>query len=271
MFIMLLIGGALLSGVLLEGLNNSSSGDTDEVDDVTVESDYDSVETGDALSQVSLGTSPEIEELTTNTDAVPQDEEIVSSENLQEVDESEILQGGDDQTMDSNNINSSPDNVVCATLDLTEETADLGASPLSDWVGDQSVVKIDTSDCDLISLNLTAEEGSLHIQRADYYERTGSENNDIDIIHTGANIYLVPPGESFPEDYNWSESTAHLYKDNGNQGDPTDFGDIRLVSRVSTGLLYGDAESPEVSDFSERAFLELQEQFSSTGNYAFIL
>lgn len=170
----------------------------------------------------------------------------------------------------NDNSGSIPDFPVCTVLKVGEAFTENMGPALSDWAQNENVSNIDLADCDIIYADVVPEGGSLHILRADYYERTGSETGvDLDVIHTGANVYFMPSGEEFPEDYAWSESSASLFNVEEQESDHQDFGAIRLVSRISTGLLYGDVEDTASIEFSHRAFVELQERFLSNTDFKF--
>jgi hypothetical protein len=265
MFLILLTlgGGAILADTLLGGSSSMGEDDADE--------EVFSKET--SIDQDTINISTEVQEITPNAPTLvietpTIDDQYYDTEKFDNfVELPDIVKNfiQDDET------DSIPENPVCINLVYGDEITESGDFPLSDWASSPSVVKVDLADCDVVFADLPPEEGSLHILRADYYERTGSEvDDDLEIIHTGANIYLLPPGEEFPDDYVWSESGASLYNSNTHEDDPQDFGNIKLISRVSTGLIYDDIQSEESSDFSHRAFSELQERFVSNRNYIFV-
>ena len=165
-----------------------------------------------------------------------------------------------------------PDTIAHSSLIIDTDMLESAALPLSDWVSNSGVVKIELPESEVVSVDVQTEEGSLHILRADYFERTDSEmTGGLDIIHAGANIYFVPFGEEFPEDYIWSESGASLYNPESSENSPEVFGNIKFVSRVDSGLMYGDAAGEEALEFQQRAFAELQEKFTSNGEFKFWL
>jgi hypothetical protein len=163
-----------------------------------------------------------------------------------------------------------PENPEIVSFDISEDGLELATDPLSDWASNPIAQKIDLSETDILYFDLPPEEGSLRILRADYVERLGAEaEGDLHSFHTGANIYFIPPGEEFPEDYVWSESGASLYNSETFNNTPSDFGNIRLFVRIDTGLFYGEVDSDASLDFSERAFSELKERIASNGNLLF--
>lgn len=163
-----------------------------------------------------------------------------------------------------------PQNPEIVSFDFSEDGHEIATDPLADWSSNPIAQKIDLSETDILYFDLPPEEGSLRILRADYVERLGGEvDRDLHSIHTGANIYLIPPGEEFPEDYVWSESGAGLYNGETFNNTASDFGNIRLFVRIDTGLIYGEVNSDVSLNFSERAFSELRERIASNGNLFF--
>lgn len=142
--------------------------------------------------------------------------------------------------------------------------ADGGIPPLSDLFLESGIEIANLADVDEIIIEKSSQPGSLKIIQADYYERLGSTGEEIvHNIHSGANVYFIPDGEQFPEQYRWSESGASLYNTDKSSNEADDFGGIELILRIDTGSLYADNESGQADEFKARAYLELQEQFSS--------
>jgi hypothetical protein len=156
------------------------------------------------------------------------------------------------------------------SLIFGQDLLDNAASPLSDWTSGSGVVKIDLEESNIVSAKVEFGEGRLHILQADYFERIGSESEGSkSIIHTGANIYFVPSDEEFPENYVWSESGASLYNTKDFESDPQDFGKIKFVSRIDTGVMYGDVYDQEAIDFQQKNYEDLQIRFRSNVEFNF--
>lgn len=69
-------------------------------------------------------------------------------------------------------------------------------------------------------------------------------------MFTGLNVYFVPEGESFPENYSWSEEGGALYNTETFINNPEDFGGTKLIARIDTGSLFFeyDADNSIVTD-----------------------
>jgi len=147
---------------------------------------------------------------------------------------------------------------------------DGGVSPLAEWISDSELEIVKLSDVDSVFVENSAQSGSLKVIQADYFERLPSGEGDIlHNIHSGANVYFIPEGEEFPEEYQWSESGASLYNTSTFDSQAADFGGVKHILRIDTGYMHADNESEQAIEFRSRAFIELQEQFSSDGKVHF--
>lgn len=131
---------------------------------------------------------------------------------------------------------------------LSIENVEALPTPLSDWSLDSSVATISggmESEIDLAFPDDTS--GSLHVLSAPYQELQSSEPFSGVHVHTGQNVYFVPQGEQFPEDYSWSEEGGFLYRNDGEPDDESDFGGIKLVARIDNGTIgYQTEDSGDV-------------------------
>lgn len=153
-----------------------------------------------------------------------------------------------------------------ATAVIHSMTVEGGIHPLTEWASNLDLEKVDLAQVDLIRVENPSENGSLRVVQADYYERLPSEDESVlHNIHSGANVYFIPDGQDFPDEYQWSESSASLYNTATFSNQTEDFEGIRLILRVDTGYLHGDNESGQAEAFKARAFAELQEQLTSEG------
>lgn len=272
MTVLLLGGVALLAGSILEGSDDQydeAEGETDVGDLDYIESDKDPIYAGNGsniFESLEEETSTDFQfanDISVENDLSPLpafgeiSSEFLDSENFNDVD----LELSEDNISDDDG---------SRYFNFEEELIEIAPDPLSDWTPDSTVVKIKLEDNERVTVDIASEEGTLHILQADYIERIGSEiEGELDIIHTGANIYFVPAGEEFPTDYVWSETGASLYNTNNPESDPEDFGNIKFVSRVDTGLTYGDALDQETFDFQDNNFLSLQSRFASNIEFSF--
>lgn len=145
-------------------------------------------------------------------------------------------------------------------------TVEGGIHPLTEWASNPELEKVDLAQVDFILVENSSEDGSLRVVQADYYERLPSEDESIlHNIHSGANVYFIPDGQDFPDQYQWSESGASLYNTATFSNQTEDFEGIKLILRIDTGYLHGDNESDQAEAFKTRAFSELQEQLSTDG------
>lgn len=111
-------------------------------------------------------------------------------------------------------------------------------TPLSDWSLGSSVATINGGTDSEIDLAFPDDaSGSLHVLSAPYQELQSNEPFSSVRVHTGQNIYFVPQGEQFPEDYSWSEEGGFLYRNDGEPDDENDFGRIKLVARIDNGTI----------------------------------
>ncbi|MBE1292948.1 MAG: hypothetical protein GJ677_10710 [Rhodobacteraceae bacterium] len=117
----------------------------------------------------------------------------------------------------------------------TSDVASL-PGPLSDWVAEAEVENITAGEDDLVYFGFSEDtQGELLIMPADYVEAGSDQETDEETTHTGLNVYFVPEGEDWPEDYEWLEDAATLQNTSGGGEVDEDFGTIRLVARISTG------------------------------------
>lgn len=117
-------------------------------------------------------------------------------------------------------------------------------SAMSDWVFDEGVRVISANDEDVVSIEATDElKGSIVALEANYTEYEGSEDAGAFQEHTGQNLYFVPEGKEFPEDYSWSETGATLYNTVSGIDNDSDFDGIKLICRIDTGVFGGQISS----------------------------
>ena len=141
------------------------------------------------------------------------------------------------------------------TIDLSGEEIEHYPSPLCDWVFEGEIDIIKAGESDTVSVSAPeGAKGSLGVLHANYSEHDESDQGSTFRVYSGLNVYFIPEGESFPDDYKWSEEGGALYKMAGSHEDEADFGGIKLISRIDTGSFGGrfsDADDFE-SIFDER-------------------
>ncbi|MFY0619119.1 hypothetical protein [Shimia sp.] len=118
--------------------------------------------------------------------------------------------------------------------------------PLEDWVISEEVPEVSAGEGDLIIFDISGgENDSLAVMPANYTESPGGGGSDAENTHTGFNVYFVPEGEEFPEDYEWSEDGATLYNTSDSPEDEDDFGGIRFIARIDTGSFGTDIDQSD--------------------------
>lgn len=113
-------------------------------------------------------------------------------------------------------------------------------SAMSDWVFDEGVRVISANDEDVVIFEAADDlKGNLVALEANYTEYEGSEDPGAFQEHTGQNVYFVPEGKEFPDDYSWSETGATLYNTVSGIDNDSDFNGIKLICRIDTGVVGG--------------------------------
>lgn len=143
-------------------------------------------------------------------------------------------------------------NVV--TLDFKSVAETHSTAPLDDFNSNPKTENLDIDDFDYIHLDFDPDDGHVEALQSDYYERFGEEEsvNNSEILHTGVNFYFVPQGEEFPEDYTWSKDSANLYNNSTFINESEDFGGIRLILRVDTGVILNSSHADEMQISNDR-------------------
>lgn len=129
---------------------------------------------------------------------------------------------------------------------------DISALPsaLTDWVHDDNVLHVELGEQNTISIVLQdGALGSLIVVDANYTELSVGEDGETITENCGSNIYFVPEGETFPMNYEWSAEGATLVDIEDYENEEVDFGGIKLLARVDSGLWivqHQDGLSPEI-------------------------
>lgn len=161
-----------------------------------------------------------------------------------------------------------PQSLDVFTLDLTSAVSEDSSEPLADFNSNPNTPILNIDEIDYINIDLSPEDGSIGVLRADYFERSeNADGSELESLHTGVNLYFIPNGETFPDDYEWSEDSANLYNEQSYINDNTDFGEIRLILRVDTGFLYSASSYAAGVDFSDEMFERLEEAIIGNDNF----
>lgn len=156
------------------------------------------------------------------------------------------------------------------TLDISCIDENESTDPLKDFNSNPNTPILDISDFDYINIEIDPLEGHVEVLRADYYERFGSDEfNSVEGLHTGANFYFIPHGQTFPDSYVWSNDSAALYNEETYTADSSDFGDIRLILRVDTGFSLESGEGISEDLSSDEGFERLKESIIENENIRF--
>ena len=129
---------------------------------------------------------------------------------------------------------------------VSVSSADLDTfpGPLSDWVVEPEVARITAGSEDTVTFAFEeGKAGSLIVMPANYIESQEDRSGDAQDTHTGLNVYFVPEGVGWPEDYEWSEDGASLYNTSADPEREDDFGGITLVARIGTGSFGTDIDA----------------------------
>lgn len=127
---------------------------------------------------------------------------------------------------------------IGANSELYLSTEDLSNLPsaLADWELEDNVLQIELGDQNTITLVMPdGVSGSLIVMDADYIETTSDGDGESITENCGSNIYFVPEGETFPENYEWSAEGATLVDVDDYENNAADFGGIRLFARIDCG------------------------------------
>lgn len=186
------------------------------------------------------------------TDTVDEDGEASGFIDIDLVSEEALAedQGTEDQVTDAE-----PDATDTAPETATDDTSDsdtgddpnddplvftaaeLATSPaaLDDFSVVDDFTEITAGDGDTVNFTMPEDSGTLYVLPADYSESASSDDGDEAYTYSGYNVYYIPEGQSFPEDYEWSEEGAALYNSETYAQDDEDFEDIHLVARIDSG------------------------------------
>lgn len=167
-------------------------------------------------------------------------------------------------------VSGSPDSPIAElnvfTLNLSSNAFDDGSAPLDDFNSNPNTPILNIDEFDYIRIDLAQGTGSVGMLRADYLERSESEEDtEVENLHTGVNFYFIPNGEHFPDDYIWSSDAATLYNENSYINDSADFGGIRLILRVETGFLHNVPTYDAGLEFSDEMFGGLDKSIVGDG------
>tara|TARA_R110002072_G_scaffold223989_3_gene381047 strand:+ start:434 stop:1159 length:726 start_codon:yes stop_codon:yes gene_type:complete len=132
--------------------------------------------------------------------------------------------------------NDSDETEVEINLQLSNDDLTNLPSPLKDWTKEDDLMVVELGQDQTLTISVPDDVlGSLVILDADYIELGNNSGSDIVTEHTGANIYFVPDGETFPENYQWSSEGGTLVDIGDYQNNEADFGGIKLVGRIDSG------------------------------------
>lgn len=137
-----------------------------------------------------------------------------------------------EEESDSAVASASPD---AAHVDLSDDTLEKLPQLAADWTTEADVTVISAHEGQAVSFNgPDGAAGSLVVMSADYVEQDGGPAGQLS-EHTGVNVYFVPDGEKFPEQFEWSRESATLYNtDVYSTDDEASFG-TKLLARIDMG------------------------------------
>lgn len=119
---------------------------------------------------------------------------------------------------------------------VSPDTIDDLPSPLSDWAGDGEVHVLTAGENETVFFEFPEDvQGSIMVSEADYLEMQDDSSSPAIHEHTGLNVYFIPEGVEFPQDYSWSEEGATFYNTETGVDDEQDFEGIRLLARIDSG------------------------------------
>lgn len=182
------------------------------------------------------------------TDLTPDD--IIDPNQLfdEKIEVSETSSDHDNQIYDSNQIDEEgifPQSNLETYPDTLAENAEMYAveidvlelpHALSDWTKSEPVTVVELGEGETLELSFpSGDSGSIVLVDANYFEKWNDSEGTSCVEHTGTNIYYVPEGTTFPQQYEWSTEGATLFNTSDYINNPSDFGDIKLVARVDSG------------------------------------
>lgn len=134
-------------------------------------------------------------------------------------------------------------------LVFSEEALDQSGRAMDHWAENDSVQLIHARETDEFFFQMpTSKQGSLIVMNANCLENHSSHLVEEYWSYSGLNVYFVPEGEEFPPEYEWSENGATLHNTLNQTPSEEDFGHIRLIARIDTGLwAFGSAIEEENS------------------------
>lgn len=144
-------------------------------------------------------------------------------------------------------------------------------SPLIDWTTDTRIEIVDADQDDIIHLNLTADiAGHFIVMQADYIESSGNVPADTERVYLGANVYFVPEGATFPENYVWSEDGASLYEMSATEGSHDTFAGMSFISRIDAGSIALPFGPLDGADSFDALRSQMMPRFCSNAPLSFI-
>ena len=107
---------------------------------------------------------------------------------------------------------------------------------LADWSAQDEILAVELGKGETLTISTPQDvRGSLLVLDANYVEvGTVSAGHSV-TEYVGLNIYFIPEGETFPEDYDWSPEGAMLVNTDTYESNAEDFGEIKLLGRINSG------------------------------------
>lgn len=143
----------------------------------------------------------------------------------------------DDALQKRLNLDLSPDqSPFVGGVEYAIEDLEKFPTALTDWTTCDSVPVFNLGETEALLLRFPeGDQGSIVVLDADYFENHSGADGPNAVEYTGSNVYYVPYGESFPDQYEWSVDGATLYDTSDYSNDRADFGGIKLIARVDSG------------------------------------
>ncbi|MGR3616607.1 MAG: hypothetical protein ACU0BB_11250 [Paracoccaceae bacterium] len=150
----------------------------------------------------------------------------------QEFEQSEKVFSPENETMNA------PDSTlqINEVVDLLERDLSTAPDPLDDWTQFDNLPIIEGGQTVILRFPEDVS-GELLVVEANYEQGldSNSSSESATQIFVGSNIYLVPDGQEFPEEYAWSEEGNSLFNSATFVDDSGDFSGIKLIARLDGG------------------------------------
>ena len=123
-------------------------------------------------------------------------------------------------------------------FEFTHQDLEALPTPLADWTLNGDIEIIDAENCHSISFEFPDEVGgTLLVMDANYFEGSRDGTSEFGTEYVGQNVYFVPDGTNFPNDYLWSEEGGTLFNSSTFVQDVDDFNGIKFLGRIETGQI----------------------------------